>query len=96
MRRIWDRGVLVACAAISRTFLSDRARRYGSELSGRGAPALQHRAIPWSTPGANLILVDYNKVPKPSQDGYLVRMAPNLRYAKVQRELLRQDPDRSL
>jgi hypothetical protein len=33
------------------------------------------------TPGANLILVDYNKVPKPSQDGYIVRMAPNLRYA---------------
>jgi hypothetical protein len=35
------------------------------------------------TPGANLILVDSNKVPKPSVDGYMVRMAPNLHYAQA-------------
>ena len=34
------------------------------------------------TPGANLILLDTNHVPKPRQDGYIVRMAPNLRYAR--------------
>src|SRR5579859_2527035 len=32
-------------------------------------------------PGANLILLDYRHVPKPTQDGFMVRMAPNLRYA---------------
>src|ERR1700736_5903046 len=34
------------------------------------------------TPGANLILLQWNKVPKPTQDGYMIRVAPNLRYAK--------------
>ena len=34
------------------------------------------------TPGANLILLDTNHVPKPHQDGYVVRMAPNLHYAR--------------
>jgi hypothetical protein len=34
-------------------------------------------------PGANLILLDYHHVPKPSQDGFIVRMAPNLRYAQA-------------
>jgi hypothetical protein len=33
------------------------------------------------TPGANLILLDTNQVPKPNQDGYMIRMAPNLHYA---------------
>ncbi len=34
------------------------------------------------TPGANLILLQTNQVPKPTQDGYMVRMAPNLHYAR--------------
>ncbi|MDQ6822188.1 MAG: hypothetical protein M3076_17910 [Actinomycetota bacterium] len=34
------------------------------------------------TPGANLILLQYQKVPKPNQDGYMIRVNPNLRYAK--------------
>ena len=33
------------------------------------------------TPGANLILLQYQQVPKPNQDGYMIRVAPNLRYA---------------
>src|SRR5205085_11169850 len=33
------------------------------------------------TPGANLILLDYNQVPKPNVDGYMVKVAPNLHYA---------------
>jgi hypothetical protein len=49
------------------------------------APGIEHlhfQAGPYLiTPGANLILLDSNKVPKPTQDGYMVRMAPNLRYA---------------
>ena len=31
--------------------------------------------------GANSIFVDYNTVPKPKVDGYMIRMAPNLHYA---------------
>jgi hypothetical protein len=33
------------------------------------------------TPGANLILAQFNRVPKPTVDGFMIRMAPNLRYA---------------
>jgi hypothetical protein len=33
------------------------------------------------TPGANLILTQIHDVPKPTVDGYMVRMAPNLHYA---------------
>ncbi len=39
------------------------------------------RAVSSITPGANLILLDTNHVPKPTVDGYMVRMAPNLHYA---------------
>jgi hypothetical protein len=47
-----------------------------------GVEHLHFRAGPYKiTPGANLILLDTNKVPKPTEDGYMVRMAPNLRYA---------------
>ena len=34
------------------------------------------------SPGANLILLDKNSVPKPHEDGYMVRMIPDLHYAK--------------
>jgi hypothetical protein len=33
-------------------------------------------------PGANQILLDYNHVPTPHQDGFMIRMAPNIHYAK--------------
>jgi len=50
------------------------------------APGVEHlhfAAGPYAmTPGANLILLDTHKIPKPTQDGYMVRMAPNLHYAK--------------
>jgi hypothetical protein len=49
------------------------------------ASSVQHlkfQAGPYTiTPGANLILLDHNQVPKPNEDGYMVRMAPNLHYA---------------
>ncbi|MBV9915725.1 MAG: hypothetical protein JO153_04415 [Solirubrobacterales bacterium] len=49
------------------------------------AGSVQHlhfHAGPYNiTPGANLILLDTNQVPKPHQDGFMVRMAPNLHYA---------------
>jgi hypothetical protein len=43
---------------------------------------LSYAAGPYTvTPGANLILTDYKHVPKPNVDGFMVRMAPSLRYA---------------
>src|ERR1022692_1225176 len=48
-------------------------------------PGLEHlhfAAGPYAIkPGANQILTDYNHIPKPDQDGYMVRFAPNLHYA---------------
>jgi hypothetical protein len=47
-----------------------------------GVEHLDFAAGPYEvTPGANLILLDYKHVPKPNVDGFMVRMAPNLRYA---------------
>jgi hypothetical protein len=52
-----------------------------SALTG-GVEHLHYSAGPFViTPGANLILLDSNRVPKPKVDGFMVRMAPNLRYA---------------
>ncbi len=51
-------------------------------VSYPGMEHLHFNAGPYSIhPGANLILVAYNHVPKPNQDGYMVRFVPNLRYA---------------
>jgi plastocyanin len=52
-------------------------------LALTGVEHLHFHAGPYTvTPGANLILVDTNKVPKPTVDGFMIRMAPNLRYAR--------------
>jgi hypothetical protein len=52
-------------------------------VAATGVEHLHFSAGPYLvTPGANLILLDTNKVPKPTQDGYIVRMAPNLHYAR--------------
>ncbi len=43
---------------------------------------LSYAAGPYRvTPGANLILTQLNSVPKPTVDGFMIRMAPNLHYA---------------
>jgi hypothetical protein len=49
------------------------------------APEIEHlnfAAGPYHViPGANLILDQYNHVPKPDQDGFMIQMKPNLVYA---------------
>jgi hypothetical protein len=48
-----------------------------------GVQRLHFQAGPYLvTPGANLILLDYKHVPKPTENGFMVRMAPNLHYAR--------------
>jgi hypothetical protein len=52
-----------------------------------GVKHLHFHAGPYTiTPGANLILLDSKNVPKPNQDGYMVRIKPNLRYALANRD----------
>jgi hypothetical protein len=52
-------------------------------LATSGVQHLKFKAGPYLiTPGANLILLEANKVPKPTQDGFMLRFAPNLRYAR--------------
>jgi hypothetical protein len=71
-------GLLLACAACA----CFTAPALAGEVSYPGMEHLRFAAGPYRvTPGANLILLDYNHVPKPTQDGYLVRVQPNLRYA---------------
>jgi hypothetical protein len=71
-------GLLVGCAAL--------ACLAASASAADPYPGMQHlhfAAGPYRiTPGANLILLDTNHVPKPQENGYIVRMAPNLRYAR--------------
>ncbi len=66
----------VACAWFASSALASSAAYPGMEH-------LRFNAGPYLIkPGANLILLDANHVPKPNQDGYMVRMVPNLRYAR--------------
>ena len=72
MRRVC--GALVAAAAV--------LIWCSPAIAANGVEHLHFHAGPYQiTPGANLILIDYKHVPKPTQDGFMVRMAPNLRYA---------------
>jgi hypothetical protein len=62
--------VMIACAIPS----------FASAASG--VQHLHFHAGPYTiTPGANLILLQTNQVPRPAGDGYMVRFAPSLRYA---------------
>jgi hypothetical protein len=72
-------GLALACAGLGCT----AASALGDAVSYPGMEHLHFAAGPYRvTPGANLILLDANHVPKPAQDGFMVRMAPNLHYAR--------------
>jgi hypothetical protein len=67
-------GALAALAAL--------AVMPGLASASSGIEHLDFAAGPYQiTPGANLILLDYKHVPKPTENGFMVRMVPNLRYA---------------
>jgi hypothetical protein len=52
-------------------------------VSGAGVETLNFAAGPYRViPGANLILDQYLKVPKPKVNGFMVKMQPNLVYAR--------------
>jgi hypothetical protein len=73
------RGMSVLAALVVIAVMSSSA-----SAASTGVEHLHFDAGPYLiTPGANLILLDTNQVPKPNQDGYMIRMAPNLHYAKA-------------
>jgi plastocyanin len=72
------RAIASALAAVASALLM-------AATASAATPGVEHlhfHAGPYRiTPGANLILLDTHQIPKPSEDGYMVRFAPNLRYA---------------
>src|SRR4051794_19509447 len=72
-------GLVVLCVALVAAAPSASAQG----ISYPGMKVLHFAAGPYTiTPGANLILFDGNQVPKPHEDGFMVRVAPNLHYAR--------------
>jgi hypothetical protein len=70
--------VLVAVIAVLASLVAVAPASAGTS----GVQHLHFKIGPYLiTPGANQILVDTNRIPKPTVDGYMVRMAPNLHYA---------------
>jgi hypothetical protein len=66
-------GAMLAVACVPGVAMADQS----------GVEHLHYAAGPYHiTPGANLILFDYKHVPKPHVNGFMVRMAPNLVYAR--------------
>jgi hypothetical protein len=73
--------VCLACACFAGS--ASAITPLGPAPSYPGMQVLHFHAGPYLVkPGANLILLDTNHVPKPTQDGYMVRMIPDLRFAK--------------
>jgi hypothetical protein len=78
LRRSAIRCVVAVLAALALT----PAVASAASGSSDGVEQLHFAAGPYKvTPGANLILLDYKHVPKPDVDGFMVRIAPNLKYA---------------
>jgi hypothetical protein len=78
VKRRW--AMLVTCLAV----LAVCGTGASAEAAIPGVQHLHFAAGPYTIrPGANLILLDTNKVPKPAADGFMVRMTPDLHYAKA-------------
>jgi hypothetical protein len=74
-RKLWS---VIVAASVGLACLPAVA----SAASSNGVEHLHFAAGPYTiTPGANLILAQANQVPKPTVDGFMVRMVPNLKYA---------------
>ncbi len=82
-RRV-SRSLLAAISVLASASLAIASPAFArpDPACGRGCEHLHFAAGPYTvTPGANLILLDTNKIPKPTQNGFMIRVAPNLRYA---------------
>jgi hypothetical protein len=76
-------GTMLVCTTLLSVVATASASPPRDSVSYPGMQVLNYAAGPYTvTPGANLILFDHNQVPKPAVDGFMVRVAPNLHYAK--------------
>ncbi len=75
-------GVLAAVAALcALPSIAGASMAQLASVSPNGIETFHFAAGPYTvTPGANLILTQANKVPKPDQNGFMIRFAPNLHY----------------
>ena len=74
------RGITIAVVLSVRQPLSAQS----AAGAAPGAQRLHLKAGPYKiVPGANQILTDINGAPKPTGDGYVTRISPNLHYAKA-------------
>ena len=86
MKRLVVQAVLVV-AAVFICVPASAAAANGTAASNPAAASngiehLDYAAGPYHiSPGTNLILTQYNHVPKPNVNGFMIRFAPNLRYA---------------
>jgi hypothetical protein len=84
-------GIVVAVAAVLAYAPAALA------ASSSGIEHLNFAAGPYNViPGANLILDQYNNVPKPKVDGFMLQMKPNLVYAKPNGKCCGKVPDTSI
>ena len=81
-RRLVEAVLLVSSLAAVLPAVAGASMARLASVSANGVQHLDYAAGPYTiTPGANLILAQANKVPKPTVDGFMLRFAPNLRYA---------------
>jgi len=75
-------GVLAAVAALcALPSIAGASMAKVASVSPNGIETFHFAAGPYTvTPGANLILTQANHVPKPNQNGFMIRFAPNLHY----------------
>jgi hypothetical protein len=91
-------GAITACCALL-AGLPAVASAAGTVItpSTPGVEHLHYAAGPYKiTPGANLILVQANQVPKPNVDGFMIRMRPSLTYALPNGQCCGKVPSTSL
>ena len=76
-------GVLAAAAALcALPSIAGASMAKLASVSPNGIETFHFAAGPYTvTPGANLILTQTNNVPKPNQNGFMIRFAPNIHYA---------------
>jgi len=75
-------GIWILLAAATTLALLAGTAAASPTTDASGVEHLNYAAGPYKvTPGANLILTQLNSVPKPTVDGFMLRMAPNLHYA---------------
>jgi hypothetical protein len=77
-RRLLRLGGVASALVVAVALMATASPAAADPAGSAGVEHLSYAAGPYRvTPGANLILTQLNSVPKPSVDGFMIRMAPN-------------------